>query len=188
MKRLRPFAVPNRFLFVDPDTQRVYKATSKEALFRDIVNYRSQNRLPPIQALEVVIENYWCSLPENCALCEDFTLSRGWLQYLKGGIALVENFFYGEKNMVPQAIAEERAAICLQCPRNIAPDKGPFLSWSDEIALASTGGRKTSVDDKLFSCEACTCVLKAKAHYRGPFSLSKEEKEKMPAFCWQLKE
>ncbi len=90
--------------------------------------------------------------------------------------------------MVQQSTAESRAAICLTCPKNIFPDKGPFVAWCDSIAEAMTGGRTTSLDAKLGSCDVCSCVIKAKVHYGGDMHLSDEEKQQLPDYCWMLTE
>lgn len=106
------------------------------------------------------------------------------MAFVKGGIALVENLLY--KNMVDQNTADARAAICVECPYNVFPDKGGFLKWSDDIAEASTGGKKSIFHDRLGSCEVCTCTLKAKVFYSGKIKLTDEERTKMLAVnCWQ---
>lgn len=183
--KFKPFKTPYRWIFVDPDTQRFYSARTKKELFEQIVNYRSQNNLDPIQGLEHVIEHYLCTLPENTGNCESEKLRRGWLTTLKGGISLLQNVFYGEKAMVDQAIADQRSATCKTCPHNIFPDKGAFIQWSDELAEASTGGRKSQHHDSLGNCEACSCPLRAKVFYAGPFNLPDNQNKELPDFCWQ---
>ena len=134
INKFKPFKTPYRWIFVDPDTQRAYSALTKKELFNQIINYRDQNKLAPIQALEHVIENYLCSLPENASNCEPEKLKRGWMSFIKGGVAVLENIFYGEKNMVSQEEADRRSEICLQCPNNVFPDRGGFVKWTDEVA------------------------------------------------------
>lgn len=188
-QRLKPFAAPARYIFQDPDTRYLYKAKNKESLFRQIIDYRDQNRLAPIIALEYVLEAYWCSLPENAGLCEKVKLKRGLMHYIKGGISLIENLYYGEKNIVAPEKAEKRAKICIGCSLNVFPDKDKFIQWSDEIAEASVGDRKVSVYEELGNCEGCTCPLRAKVWWKGDFKLKKEEIIKMHGAnprCWQL--
>lgn len=182
--RFKAFQAPSRYIFKDPDTKRKFEAPNKKELIQHIQSYREQNRLKPIQALEAVLENYWCSLPENAGKCETLPLKRGWFQYLKGGVSLLENIFMGEKNMVSQEEADIRSEICSECPHNVFPDKGPFVKWSDEIAGAATGGRQSSKHNLLGNCEICSCPLRAKVFHKHP-KPSREEKEKMPSFCWQ---
>lgn len=186
--KFKAFQVPSRYVFKDPDTGREFSGKDMKELFDQIIPYREQNRLPTIDALDHVIENYLCHLPENSGKCEARNLKRGWWQYLKGGISLLENLAYGKENMVEDSIAEERAKICIGCPNNVFPDKGGFLKWSDELAEAATGGRRIPSYDKIGNCSACSCVLKAKTFFKGPFKLTDKEKSKLPDFCWMLKE
>lgn len=183
IKRFKAFQGPTTLEFIDPDTGFHYKAATKEALFDLIINYRIQNRLDPIKALDTVLENYWCSKPENAGKCEVVQLSRGWYHYLSGGISLLENLFFGEKNMVTQEDADWRAAICSECKHNVFTDKGDFIKWSDEIAEASTGGKKSKFYDELGNCEICTCPLRAKV-WAKEASMTKEESDKAPSWCW----
>lgn len=188
MRKLLPFAAPRRFVFQDPDTGYTYKALTHASLIEQILSYRKQNKLPQLEALNVVLENYWCGLVENTGKCTEVKLKRGWLTTLKGGVAVLENVFFGEDNMVQQSTAESRAAICVTCPKNIFPDKGPFVKWCDSVAEAMVGDRKTPMDAKLGSCEVCSCVIRAKVHYGGNMKLSEDEIKQLPDFCWMHEE
>ena len=183
--KLRPFVAPRRFVFKDPDTGFEFEEDTQTKLFARILSYRGQNRLPEIEALSTVVEAYWCTLPENLGSCRAVPLKRGWYQYLKGGIALFQNLVYN--SMVSQEEAERRAAICLGCKYNVFPDKGNYARWADELAEASTKGRRVSVHEKLGNCEVCSCNMRAKVFYAGPISPSAEERVKMREVkCWQL--
>lgn len=177
--------MPERYIFQDPDTQHIYKALTKEDLFRQIVNYRVQNRLSPIDALDLVLESYWCSLPENLGRCRIVRLQRSWEKVKRGGIVLLKNLLMGPNALVPQLEAERRAAICADCPQNVFPDKGPFNQWADDIALKFVGKRQVSINDDLGNCAVCTCVLRVKVFTRGPFELTRTEFVQLPSFCWQ---
>lgn len=176
----------------DPDKPtHIHAGATRAELVSAIVNYRAQNGLPPLEKLNLVIDNYLCGLPCNTGKCKELVLSRGILQYIKGGLVLLQNVFYGEKNMVSQEVAEKRAATCRDCVFNIFPDRDNFITWSDNIALHSTGGRRASLHDSLGNCQCCSCTLKAKVFYKGPFILSKEESDCMHSAnvkCWQLKD
>lgn len=185
----KPFETSSSWEFIDPDTNYNYKSDSLANLIRLIVTYRSNNQLEPISHLNIVVENYLCGLPCNTGKCIPKKLERGLLQYLKGGVALVENLMY--KAFVNQDTANKRAEMCSECPCNIFPDKNAFIRWSDAIALHSVGERKSYPFDTLGNCEGCSCILKAKVHYPGPFKLTDEEKEvmiKCNPTCWQLQE
>ena len=133
--------------------------------------------------MDQVLENYWCGLPENAGKCSVVNLSRGWYHYLKGGIALLENMFFGEKNMVSQEEADARGSVCIECPFNVFPDRDAFIQWSDEIAEASTGGKRSKHHDELGNCEICTCPLRAKV-WNKDAKMTEKESEKAPDFCW----
>lgn len=188
--RLKPFTGPKHYIFKDPDRpDHIYESKTRDGLIKQIVSYRAQNELPPIQHLSMVLENFWANLPENAENAEITPpLKRGFLAYLKGGIALLDYVFYGENAMVSQEEAERRAKICLSCPFNTFPDKGAFIDWSDRMAEACVGDKKTSVHADLGNCEVCSCTLKSKVFYKGPFRCSKEEMERFPQFCWQRHE
>jgi hypothetical protein len=176
-------------VFQDPDTGATFNAKDKESLISIINNYRTQNRLPEIYNLSAVIDNYLCHLPENCAACEPMKLARSTVAYLKGGIALLKNLWYGEENMVSQEEADRRSYLCSTCPNNVFPDKDAFIQWSDAIALKSVGSRRAAHHAVLGSCAVCSCPLRAKVFYKGDPGLTPEQREeitKSKPDCWQL--
>jgi hypothetical protein len=137
----------------------------------------------------MVMEHYWATLPENAHISEKAPpLNRGFLAYLKGGMAIIENIWYGEKNTVDQFTANARARQCSTCRFNIFPDKGQFLKWADMIAENSVGDKATPYDSELGNCAICTCVTKAKVWWKGEIKLTEDERGKMRTVdCWQLK-
>ena len=186
-KQFKPFAGTSSLTFKDPDTGHVFQAETKPLLVKHILNYRAQNRLPEIEHLDIVLENYWCKLPQNKHLCQDCDpkLYRGFLAYLRGGIQLFKMILY--QSFVSQEEADRRAKICKTCEFNIFPDKQGFLLWSDAIAEASVEDRKTSEHEALGNCKICSCVLKAKVWKPEPFGLPAKEVAKLPSYCWQKK-
>ncbi len=185
-KRLRAFEAPHSYVFVDPDTGYKYHTPNQESLIKSIITYRHQNRLPDIEALNAVVENYWCGLPENNGKCQDNkNITRSWSAYIKGGIALLQNMAY--KSYVSLPVADKRADTCATCPHNIFPDKGPFIKWSDEVAITSIGARKATRHDELGSCDLCGCPLRAKVWLGGEIKLDEDVNKKLPDYCWQKK-
>jgi hypothetical protein len=178
------------FKFKDPDTGYEYCAPNRKALLAHIESYRLQNELATIENIHQVVDNYLCQLPDNCGACRAASFPRSFMGYLKGGIALIQNMYYGRDNLVSKEEADRRAGICIRCPNNVFPDKGPFIAWTDIMAEASTGGLKSKHYDELASCQVCNCPLRAKVWYGGKIVLSKEEQDSilktMPE-CWQLK-
>lgn len=189
MQKLKPMSSPDVYNFQDPDTGFSFLAPSKKALIAHIVAYREQNQLSPIEFLDVVLENYWCSQPGNSGNCEPVMLRRGILQTLKGGVALLKHVFTGQ--YVGRAEADRRGSICVVCPLNEFPDKTAFVTWSDNLAHELTGNRQSEHHNELGNCIGCGCPLRVKVHSVPPFKLKNEEADKMRAArkdCWQLAE
>lgn len=186
--KILPFAAITEWEFKDPDIEgHEYRANSKEELLRKIAQFRQQNGLEDIDYLPWVVEDYNCRLQKNLGKCgRNDQITRSFMQYIKGGILLLKNLRYPK--MVNRDVAQKRADVCITCPQNVFPDKGPFIKWSDRIAEASTGGVRVVGHDKLGNCAACSCPLRAKVWYGGPLELSKEELEQMPDVCWQKRE
>lgn len=186
-KRLIPYQGPASFHFRDPDTGYIFRARDRQALITRIISYRAQNGLDPIEALPQVLENYWCSLPENRGRCEPVKkFMRGWLQYVRGGVALLMNVLY--KEFVTQDEADTRAVICVRCPYNVFPKKSGFDVWADSVAEQMVGDRKSIHHKLLGNCEVCSCPLRAKVFYKGKIDLTEEEQKKMQRVnCWQVK-
>lgn len=182
---LSPNEVPDRYDYVDPDTGQLFVFSTKQQLIQHIISYRAQNKLEPIKHLNLVLEDYWCRRRVNAPKCIPVTLQRGWVATLRGGLRVLENIFFGEEKMVTQEIADRRSEICVNCPHNIFIDKGPFIQWSDDIAEASTGGRRSKHHDDLGNCGVCSCPLRAKV-FAKDVEPTDEERPQLPAFCWQL--
>lgn len=186
--KLRPFCGPKRFVFKDPDTGYAYQEATEKDLIKRILGYRAQNQLQPINHLHAVLQNYWCALPENQGECEECPkLQRGLLAYIRGGVALIDNLWYGPSARVNQETADARSEICVNCPYNIFPDKGPFIAWSDMMAENSIGDSRSARHNDLGNCEVCSCTLRAKVFYKGDMGLTEDQKEKMREVgCWQV--
>lgn len=183
--KFAPFQGPRVFKFKDPDIRtKQYESQSMEGLLTLIKGYRSQNELPPIEYLDTVVENYLCKLPEHQGACVPRSpLKRGLFMALKGGVALISNMLYNKT--VEQEVADERSAICAGCPNNVFPDKGPFVAWSDDIAEQAIGSKRSKHHDELGNCGVCSCPMRPKVFYTGPFKFTKKQMTEFPDFCWQ---
>lgn len=184
--KFRAFQGPASYTFVDPDSKYKYTAQNQSELVKMIIGYRKQNRLEPIEALDAVLENYWCRLRENRGKCAFYQLKRGFLETMRGGISLLTNYMYDK--FVTQEVADSRALICIECPENVDPEKGTLVAWEDEIAQAMVGDRKSNYHNNLHTCKACGCLLKGKVFYQGKLSLDDETLAQMPGKCWQRQE
>lgn len=187
--RLKAFAFPTDWVFKDPDTGTQFRAKDKTSLVKHIITYRAQNRLPQIEHLDIVLENYLCQQPKMQGGCVPRHLQRNLMAYAKGGLQLIKNLARGK--FVTQEEADRRSKICLTCPNNVFPDKGKFLEWSDIVAIQSVGKLRSIHHNELGNCGVCTCPLRAKVWIKPPFKLSKEHEEQMRGDkpnCWQLPE
>jgi hypothetical protein len=182
--KFKPFQGPIQYNFVDPDTGYQYVEQSKKDLISRITNYRSQNKLEPIEFIDEVLENYWCQQPENVGRCVERKMKLGILPMIRGGVAVLKNFMYS--SFVSQEEAEKRAAQCAGCKYNVIPENAGVKRWLDMIALNSVGERKTSQYSKLGTCNVCSCPLNMKVFYAGTLEPTKEEIEKYEEVgCWQ---
>lgn len=188
-RKLKAWSEPARYIFKDPDSGREFQAATREELITVIGNYRRNNNFEAITNLNQVLENYWCSLPENIAKCEVYNLKRGWSDYIKGGIALLKDAIYAQDARVSQAEAEERALICRVCPYNIRPTTSGAFQVADELVETYLGSNtKTSNDLNLGTCAVCTCPLRFKVHVKGPFDIDENQRPKYQRVgCWQLR-
>lgn len=186
--KFKPFETSDTYTFIDPDTQFKYQEPTMDALIHRIVTYRAQNALPPIEELRVVVENYLCHRPQNVGRCNPNTkISRSLWKYIKGGVTLIKNLTI--ENPVTQELADKRSAQCKTCLYNYFPDRGAFIRWSDSMAEAAVGNKKSKHHNALGNCEVCSCCLKAKVWVPGPH---KPDKDEIPKFqevnCWQITE
>lgn len=185
LKTFKAFEAPSRYDFVDPDTHHEFLNRNKHDLMQDIIAYRAQNNLPHLEYLSSVLDNYWCEQLVNVGKCQECDPPPGFLTYLQGGITLIKAMLL--KRFASLPIAEARAAVCVKCPYNSFPDRGPFLAWIEDIAVACVGEKKVSVKEKLGVCAICSCPLRSKVFIDEelppftPLQIEKMEAVK----CWQ---
>lgn len=186
-KKFKAFTASASIEFKDPDTGHVFKAKSLTELYRNIIMYRVQNNLEMIEYLPQVVENYQCSLPCNIGRCEEATLERSLAQTVRGGVALIYNMMF--PRFATQEEAEARAEQCVKCPNNIFPDKGPFIAWSDDVAIQQVGERRTTRHNELGNCAACSCPMRSKVFVGGKLRKFPEDEviEMRKVGCWQLR-
>lgn len=188
LMQFKPFAVAQGFSFKDPDTGFSFQAETKEALYKHIVTYRAQNRLPAIEQLPIVVENYLCSKPENRANCRPRAVDKGWGFYFKKGVGLLK--FLRFKNFVDQNTADARSETCVKCPLNQKPQGKHFYErWASKAAEDVIEARKSKNHDKLMECQACGCNLRAKVWSGEAIELFQDEVDLMRTHrpeCWQI--
>lgn len=118
------------------------------------------------------------------------------------GVSTIAEWEIAGGHLVPQELAEKRAATCARrkdgkCPKN---GSGDSISWFTVPAaelirkqLESRNNMKihTTLDPLLGVCEACSCPLKLKVHAPIDIILSKirpEDKSQLDPGCWILEE
>lgn len=202
MKRLKSRYVtpPGGWRYVDPDTgflfnEQIYP--SFHALLAHISRYREQNHLPEISKVEV--EDWLCCQPNMERHCREYS-SRSVLQYARGAKAAAKVRLGGEEVFTSQQVAELRAWLCTECPHNkVDPYASKFKQYSDGYIKSLVGQRRTLLDDKLFSCGVCSCLLRSKVHINQNIvssSLSRREARILSKpitsvrdgklfYCWQ---
>lgn len=186
LRKFRAFEATDRCEFRDPDSGYIHRGKNLQELYRNIISYREQNRLEAIDHLDQVVENYLCGLPENCNRCEAVPLKRGFYSYIRGGIALVKRVVF--QKFVTQEVAEARARQCVGCKFNYFPDRGPFISWIDDVAVQTVGERKVSLHNELAECQVCLCPLRSKVFFDGKLPKFTEEQlvKLREVNCWQI--
>lgn len=160
------------YKFRDPDTGFDYnlKYRTFEELEQHVIRYRAQNNLERIDNFRAVWEAYVCAnTPGMAAKCCDVAenVKRSFEQFWSGAKAYVKAVIQGDEAFVDAEIAEKRAQQCVNCQsnvRNIGHHHAQF--YTDNFIRRQIGSRSTSVDDKLRTCRICTCILRAKVHYK----------------------
>lgn len=187
-RRFAPCVAPKQFYFKDPTSGRRFDGSSIQDVAAKVRTYRMQNEFHDLPYLEAVIENFLCKQSENQGGCEALPkLKRGLMETLQGGVAILKSMMY--ESFAPQEKADARSTICLTCPLNEFPDKGPFVQWINDIAEDSVGDRKSKYHDELGVCAGCGCPIRSKVFYNEPIKLNKRQKkviEQSQPSCWQL--
>lgn len=112
------------------------------------------------------------------------------------GAAVVLDWLGSGAQPVEQELAERRAAICVACPKNVAPSwfsegPGQLIKAAVESWRKITGKVdfefKNSQGEKLKSCDVCKCVLPLKIYVPLKHIVENTKPEVMaefPNFCW----
>lgn len=184
---------PEGWRYVDPDTGFKFRRRydSLKSLVAHVASYREHNELLKIPKLERVIQDWLCNQPHMERYCREVSVTdRTLMQYLRGAKAVAKIWIRGERALEPVEVAEARAALCLKCRHNKRSSEDSKLRhYTDEYAQEIVGERVTSVDDKLFSCEICSCTLRPKVHISQKIveeSLSSHERRVLSMGLWDV--
>jgi hypothetical protein len=113
-----------------------------------------------------------------------------------GGRTIIEWIKSGAEAVAPE-LANKRASICAECPKNAPGDWTAFFTVpvskaiQFELEKRKEMDLKTDYDDKLRVCSACLCPLPLKVHM-GIDAIMKrlpeESKSELVPECWILEE
>lgn len=170
----RPLApwFPPTYLFID-ESQNKFENPDLSLVIAQVTQFRHENNLPAIAYLQETILNFTMLSDDRYAQHREMynpspEVSLSAKQYIAAAFAYLHaRTLTPEELFVTQEEAERRAAICLNCPRNVHTVNGrtkqdPGLGQSKFVQLAK--GRTTTVDNSLNLCGVCTCVLTGKVH------------------------
>jgi hypothetical protein len=113
------------------------------------------------------------------------------------GFGVLLKWLGGDARPVPTDLAEKRAAVCVDCPLNKPANLYQWVygkgaeAIESYLQLKNDQSIKTTLDSKLFACQACDCHLGLKVHCPIEHILSWEKQEplaKLDPRCWILKE
>lgn len=106
------------------------------------------------------------------------------------GTAVVLDWLQSGGPPVTQDLANKRAQICVECPRNVPGSwytVAPAEIIRETLSARSDLKLETPNDEKLKSCDVCKCLMRLKVWTPLEFILSKTNPEIMAEFpeaCW----
>jgi hypothetical protein len=113
---------------------------------------------------------------------------------IPNGVKHITEWLGSGGTVVSQADAQERANICLKCPKNVsglAVTKAVALAIKAHLETKNQLRLRVQGEKSLHSCEACGCVLRLlvwEPQDRVQSQLTDGEVEQLPDNCWKLKE
>lgn len=111
------------------------------------------------------------------------------------GVAVLVEWLGSGAKPVEQSLADSRAAICADCPKN---DGGDFIAYftkpiadkiRTQLEIRGDLQLRTPHDDKLTVCSGCDCPLKLKVWVPFDYVLahtSEDTKTRLDPRCWIL--
>lgn len=177
-KRMDP---PGGWCYHDKDTNAwVISSAGFDDLVLKVCEHRKANSLAiPIDIMDQV-ETFICyRIPEDLVLGK---LDRKVTPYSLHAIMRFTQKFLAQiaGHLVDQETAETRAKQCVACSMNksvVCMDCQGLDIW----IRTWTGGRRTSIDDRLHACLADGVFVQASVHADVEFTQAKE----LPGNCWK---
>lgn len=192
---------PGGWSYIVPETAVAFSGKASLTQLLDAVrqHYTASGYEVP-KDLEAKIEAFLCERLDSYCI-DDFgrqplsigeQLSHSFHAVLQGTATLV-SWVAGGSQRVAQELADSRALVCSTCPHNQPPQgcTGCNIGALTNLVAKVAGGRKTTSDAVLHSCNVCSCGLKAKVWL--PLAtmwphMPERQRARLPAFCWLVKE
>lgn len=120
----------------------------------------------------------------------------GSVKRVAAGVALLVEWLGSGAKAVEQSLADSRASICVDCPKNDGGDWTAYFTKPiadkirTQLEIRGDLQLRTPHDDKLTVCSACDCPLKLKVWTPMDHILahtSDDTKTKLDPRCWILK-
>lgn len=191
-----------------PETSKIISGLSLDDLRLSVLKYREANGLPVENNFRRQLEEQIClamTSEESGAKCRPilendsanpphirkFQKSPSDLEnFAKAVKAVIDAGVTGSSISVPQEDAERRAHICSTCPMNLPIASCWGCGLLGGLYRTISGGKYTSHDGALASCDVCGCDNRTQVHFTEEV-LSRAAKaqgvraEDFPAECWK---
>lgn len=179
------------FWYKQPETGADFDQGSLIETEEAVLKHRVINALPRATIEEVDedvqdqickrVGHQWCRNMN----AEQWGFSFGW-DHVKAGTKTLATealrVLSGREAWCDQAESERRAAICVNCFANQRGGQCMSCGFQDlvrEVIGATCSHVQTKSDDRLNSCQVCSCLLKCKVHYPSDvlkFSMSERQR------------
>ena len=190
----RSLGCTNGFRYTQPESGMTIHANSFDQLMVRIKEHRDANGYPVGVNIEAEVEDQVCRNTVTEQWCrevksEPAPKSYGVNDVLRFTRALAEKFIKGNKR-ADQKTAEERAAICADCPDNVTTHgcMGCGSGVVKDAIKRVSGAGVTAYDKQLNTCRWCGCFNAAQIWFPLEVlhnSMGKEIRDALPNHCWK---
>ena len=210
----------NGFQFIDPAiSPNAIQTWDFESLCREVQARRTQNprfklatdmntirqevdqqnalRMLSIRNAESYITSEGGGAAPNRVAPQNWRGVAGGIKRVAAGAGILRDWLGAGGIAVAPGKSQSRAGVCAVCPKNLPGDLFSIFTQpvaeriKAQLAIKNDLNLKTSLDDKLKVCAACSCPLQLKVH--TPLEhikehLSEEVKAALDPSCWILSE
>jgi hypothetical protein len=160
---------PGGWHYEQPETHHHMSGITWQALVKKVSQHRQNNNIPQDENLFNEIEEQMCermSVEDRDAHCgagARIPKSIGWRQ-VESFLKTAGAFIASGGQLVDQAEAERRAAICAACPLNVGMHGCGVCRATVDAFRATILQRSTSQDAGLLNCGVCGCENRTQVH------------------------